>query len=67
MRLTSTYLLSVVVVMQVVSSEYATRYLEQIGVKPSKATLDMVHKNISLTDNCVKTTFRVRTGARLWR
>jgi hypothetical protein len=48
--------------MQMVASEYATRYLEQIGVKPSKGTLDMVHKNIPLSPECVKTTLRVRGG-----
>ena len=42
-----------------VSGEFATRYLERLGVKPSKSTLDMVHKSVPLTDSCIKTTLRV--------
>ncbi len=42
-----------------VQSEYATKYLESIGVKPCSKTMDFVHKHIPLTDACVKTTLRV--------
>lgn len=45
---------------QMVGSEYATRYLEQIGVAPSRAALEMVQKNIPLSHKNIKTTFRVR-------
>ena len=46
---------------QMVSSEYATRYLERLGIKPSKATLELVHKSVPLSDSCMKTTLRVRS------
>jgi len=35
-------------------------YLEQIGVKPNKLTMEMVHKNVPLTDKAVKATFRAK-------
>lgn len=46
---------------QMVSGEYATRYLERLGVKPSKSTLELVHKSVPLSDSCMKTTLRVRS------
>ena len=46
------------------SSEYAAKYLEAIGVKPSKSTVELVHKNVPLTDSCIKTTFRVTNRLR---
>lgn len=44
----------------VVSGEFATRYLEQIGVKPSNLTMDFVHKSIPLTADCVRATLRAK-------
>lgn len=46
--------------MQLVSREFATRYLEQVGVRPSKATLDLVNRNVPLSEAHIKTTLRVR-------
>ncbi|GFH15153.1 uncharacterized protein HaLaN_11328 [Haematococcus lacustris] len=46
--------------LQIVAGEYATRYLEQLGVDPSKQTLDLVHAHVPLTDKCITTTLRVR-------
>mmetsp|Transcript_26128 Transcript_26128/g.77511 ORF Transcript_26128/g.77511 Transcript_26128/m.77511 type:complete len:282 (-) Transcript_26128:962-1807(-) len=43
---------------QLLEREYATRYLEGIGVKPNRLTMDMVHKHVPLSDACVKTTLR---------
>ncbi|GAX77458.1 hypothetical protein CEUSTIGMA_g4902.t1 [Chlamydomonas eustigma] len=43
---------------QLLSNEYSTRYLEKIGVKPTKSTMEMVNKNIALTESCIKTTLR---------
>ena len=45
---------------QVISNEYGQRYLEQLGVRPNKSTLDLVQKNIPLTKRSIKTTLRVR-------
>jgi hypothetical protein len=45
---------------QTLASEYATRYLEQIGVKPSKQAMDLVHKSIPLTHENIKTTLRAK-------
>lgn len=45
---------------QCVASEYATRYLEQLGVRASKSALDLVNQHIPLTEKCIKTTIRVR-------
>ncbi|MEW5300374.1 MAG: hypothetical protein WDW36_003310 [Sanguina aurantia] len=39
-------------------NECGTRYLEALGVRPCKATLDMVSKNMPLTEACVKVTLR---------
>lgn len=43
---------------QLVANEYATRYLESIGVKPNRATMDLVQQNVPLTKDCIKTTLR---------
>jgi len=45
---------------QQVQGEYATRYLEKLGVKPSKTTLDIVQRSVPLSTNCIKHTLRVR-------
>jgi len=59
--------------LQILESEYGTRYLEGLGVAPSRATLDLVHKNVPLSQKCVNTTLRAKgedflTGNHvLWR
>ncbi|KXZ56791.1 hypothetical protein GPECTOR_1g712 [Gonium pectorale] len=45
---------------QLVSCEFATRYLESVGVRPSKATMDLVHRNMPLTESHIKTTLRAK-------
>lgn len=40
-------------------NECGTRYLEALGVRPCRATLEMVSKNMPLTESCVKVTLRV--------
>ncbi|KAG2442597.1 hypothetical protein HXX76_002682 [Chlamydomonas incerta] len=45
---------------QLVSREFATRYLEQVGVRPSKATLDLVNRNVPLSEAHIKTTLRAK-------
>ncbi|KAG2448368.1 hypothetical protein HYH02_006950 [Chlamydomonas schloesseri] len=45
---------------QLVSREFATRYLEQVGVRPSKATLDLVNRNVPLSEVHIKTTLRAK-------
>ncbi len=47
--------------MQALNKEYATRYLEHLGIAPAKATLDLVQRNVPLTEQCITTTLRVRT------
>jgi len=49
---------------QVVESEYSTRYLEQLGVSPSRQTLDLVHRNVPLSKKYVKTTMRAQGHVR---
>ncbi|GLC44424.1 hypothetical protein PLESTB_000471400 [Pleodorina starrii] len=45
---------------QLVSREFATRYLESVGVRPSKATMDLVNRNVPLTESHIKTTLRAK-------
>ncbi|EFJ51941.1 hypothetical protein VOLCADRAFT_86956 [Volvox carteri f. nagariensis] len=45
---------------QLVSREFATRYLESVGVRPSKATMDLVNRNVPLTESNIKTTLRAK-------
>ncbi|GIL73101.1 hypothetical protein Vretimale_4712 [Volvox reticuliferus] len=45
---------------QLVSREFATRYLESVGVRPSKATMDLVNRNVPLTEAHIKTTLRAK-------
>eukprot|EP00798_Chlamydomonas_sp_ICE-L_P007157 gene7157-266_t len=45
---------------EVVQSEYAHRFLEQLGVKPTNKTLEMVHKSVPLTDKCLKANLRAK-------
>lgn len=46
--------------LQIMASEYATRYLEQLGVSPSRFTMDLVHRHVPLTNSCIVTTFRAK-------
>jgi hypothetical protein len=48
---------------QLLSNEYSTRYLEKIGVRPTKTTIEMVNKNVPLSESCIKTTLRVSTNS----
>ncbi len=50
---------------QTVAKEYATRYLEQLGIAPSKSTLDLVHRHVPLTEKNIATTLRVRAACAL--
>lgn len=52
---------AVVCTQQTVAGEFATRYLESLGVSPSRQTLELVHTCIPLTDKNVTTTLRVCT------
>ncbi|GFR41013.1 hypothetical protein Agub_g1680 [Astrephomene gubernaculifera] len=45
---------------QLVSREFATRYLESVGVRPSKATMELVNRNVPLTEAHIKTTLRAK-------
>jgi len=45
---------------QILESEYGSRYLEGLGVAPSRSTLDLVHKNVPLSQKCVNTTLRAK-------
>lgn len=45
--------------MQLVAREFANRYLESVGVRPSRATLDLVHRNVALGEEHIRATLRV--------
>ncbi len=44
---------------QLVAREFANRYLESVGVRPSRATLDLVHRNVALGEEHIRATLRV--------